>query len=141
MDPRSSHIPHRRSGQSTGSTLRPRSLRQVSTRDLPQATKERTGSPQSCAAEAEGKLCAITSVLIPRVRYPGQLMPWTEEQIDSLDALVRSATRQILNKDCSYTNFVLHHWIVCSTLWRQSKRRNTKRSGEHRPEEDSKQQQ
>ena len=64
---------------------------------------------KSCAAEAEGKLYAITSVLIPRVRYPGQFMPWTEEQIDSLDALVRSATRQILNKVCSYTNFVLHH--------------------------------
>jgi len=64
---------------------------------------------KSCAAEAEGKLYAITSVLIPRVRYPGQFMPWTEEQIDSLDALVRSATRQILNKVRSYTNFVLHH--------------------------------
>ena len=64
---------------------------------------------QSCAAEAEGKLYAITSVLIPRVRYPGQFMPWTEEQLDTLDVTIRAGARRILDKVCSYTNFVLHH--------------------------------
>ena len=64
---------------------------------------------QSCAAEAEGKMYAITSVLIPRVRYPGQFMPWTEEQLDTLDVTIRAGARRILDKVCSYTNFVLHH--------------------------------
>ena len=74
---------------------------------------------KSCAAEAEEKLFAITSVLILRVRYQRQFMPWTDEQIDSLDALIRSATQQILNKVCSYTTFVLHHPSLdrLPTLW------------------------
>ena len=64
---------------------------------------------QSCAAEAAGKLYVITSVLIPRVRYPDQFMPWTEEQLDTLDVTIRAGARRILDKVCSYTNFVLHH--------------------------------
>ena len=64
---------------------------------------------QSCAAEAEGKLYAITSVLIPRVRYPGQFMPWTEEQLGTLDVTIQAGARRILDKVCSYTNIVQHH--------------------------------
>jgi hypothetical protein len=63
---------------------------------------------RSCAAKAAGKQYAITSVLIPRVRYPGQFMPWTEEQLDTLDVTIRAGARRILDKVCSYTNFVLH---------------------------------
>jgi hypothetical protein len=60
--------------------------------------KKRNAALQSCAAEAEGKMYAITSVLILRVRYPGQFMPWTEEQLDTLDVTIRASARRILDK-------------------------------------------
>jgi len=36
-------------------------------------------------------------------------MPWTEEQLDTLDVTIRAGARHILDKVCSYTNFVLQH--------------------------------
>jgi hypothetical protein len=71
--------------------------------------KKEIAALQRCAAKSEGKMYAITSVLIPRVRYPGQFMPWTEEQLDTPSVTFRVGARRILDKVCSYTNFVLHH--------------------------------
>ena len=49
------------------------------------------------ATDVEGKMHALSSVLIARISYPNQIMPWNEDQPESLDALVRGGTRHILD--------------------------------------------
>jgi hypothetical protein len=74
-----------------------------------QRTETRRRLQKGLNAFAAGKMYAIASVFIPRVRYSGQFMAWTEEQLNPLDLLIRIEARQMLEKTPSFTNVLLHH--------------------------------